>query len=594
MPLTREGIRAMFAAAGGATQERALLMLMRYSGLAIRNASTLRRDALDGAGVEIRGRQCEGAAGGYNGQRQYLHSVFVGESWVSERLEPGGTDGKGPSGSRWGGMWHPALSMTRIAPSFGLSKMCKFPLTPTSSQRARGTAVPRPARPATLEATPAGSVYAARQVKSRHYFGFIPACAGNRDALTLREPIGSLRGIGRPLCEVMLSRFRPESGHAGSWRCCANAGRPGTDLARALFGTIRALLLKVAATVRVNVRRIRVSLSSVFPRLELFAHSLSRLRAKPSGGGLGSTDAGGVPGFRDTGLPRPGALVESRGKSGANHAPATGRLWQRRSTRIRRFSRSAIQRLPDGPAAIPETLRPAAAAAPPLPESAQTCLLRSLDNYLGVRGGQAMDDDAPRCNRDFDESIEWSCGVLDELAACPQSRRDRMAAVGHRQMVVLLTAAATPSAERAARPKSRMLQRDRGPVAIGGRSAGEGADNHLRGRARGRPGRVSSTGAARRRSKKRLRHRLADFAAGVETAGDAVIAEALCGEQDHLGAGDSRVRQRIAAGAAIKFATLLVVQHNGERALAWHEALSARNSMHGRPESRKSIYVSYL
>ena len=48
MPLSREEIRAMFAAAGGATRERALLMLMRYSGLAIRDAATLRRDAVDG------------------------------------------------------------------------------------------------------------------------------------------------------------------------------------------------------------------------------------------------------------------------------------------------------------------------------------------------------------------------------------------------------------------------------------------------------------------------------------------------------------------------------------------------------------------
>ena len=54
MPLARDEIRAMFAAAGGATRERALLMLMRYSGLAIRDASTLRRDALNGADLTVR------------------------------------------------------------------------------------------------------------------------------------------------------------------------------------------------------------------------------------------------------------------------------------------------------------------------------------------------------------------------------------------------------------------------------------------------------------------------------------------------------------------------------------------------------------
>ena len=58
-------------------------------------------------------------------------------------------------------------------------------------------------------------------------------------------------------------------------------GLAGTELAQ--FGTIRALLLKVAAVVRVSVRRVWVSLSSVFPRQELFAHSLARLRAETPG-----------------------------------------------------------------------------------------------------------------------------------------------------------------------------------------------------------------------------------------------------------------------------------------------------------------------
>ena len=60
-------------------------------------------------------------------------------------------------------------------------------------------------------------------------------------------------------------------------------GRAGTELARAQCGTIRALLLKVAAVVRVSGRRVWVSLSSVFPRQELFAHSLARLRAETPG-----------------------------------------------------------------------------------------------------------------------------------------------------------------------------------------------------------------------------------------------------------------------------------------------------------------------
>ena len=60
-------------------------------------------------------------------------------------------------------------------------------------------------------------------------------------------------------------------------------GLAGTELARAQCGTIRALLLKVAVVVRVSGRRAWVSLSSVFPRQELFAHSLARLRAETPG-----------------------------------------------------------------------------------------------------------------------------------------------------------------------------------------------------------------------------------------------------------------------------------------------------------------------
>ena len=55
----------------------------------------------------------------------------------------------------------------------------------------------------------------------------------------------------------------------------------GTELAHAQFGTIRTRLLKVAATVRVSVRRVSVSLSSLFPRQVLFAHALARLRQAP-------------------------------------------------------------------------------------------------------------------------------------------------------------------------------------------------------------------------------------------------------------------------------------------------------------------------
>ena len=53
----------------------------------------------------------------------------------------------------------------------------------------------------------------------------------------------------------------------------------GTELARATVGTIRLRLLKVAAEVRVSVRRVTVQLSSAFPRQGLFRQVVRRLGA---------------------------------------------------------------------------------------------------------------------------------------------------------------------------------------------------------------------------------------------------------------------------------------------------------------------------
>ncbi len=58
-------------------------------------------------------------------------------------------------------------------------------------------------------------------------------------------------------------------------------GLAGTDMARAQCGTIRTRLLKVACRVTVSVRRIRLSLSSVFPLQDLFAGAVAALRAAP-------------------------------------------------------------------------------------------------------------------------------------------------------------------------------------------------------------------------------------------------------------------------------------------------------------------------
>ena len=54
---------------------------------------------------------------------------------------------------------------------------------------------------------------------------------------------------------------------------------PGTELARATVGTIRVKLLKVAAALKVSVRRVYVQFCSAFPMQEVFARCLKRLEA---------------------------------------------------------------------------------------------------------------------------------------------------------------------------------------------------------------------------------------------------------------------------------------------------------------------------
>ena len=59
-------------------------------------------------------------------------------------------------------------------------------------------------------------------------------------------------------------------------------GLRGTELERAQAGTIRLKLLKVAAIVRVSVRRVVLSLSAAAPVRDLFARIAEQLRAVPS------------------------------------------------------------------------------------------------------------------------------------------------------------------------------------------------------------------------------------------------------------------------------------------------------------------------
>ena len=60
MPLSRDEMRALLAAAAPAPREQALLLLLRYSGLAIRDATTLRRDALEPSGELVLRRSKSG------------------------------------------------------------------------------------------------------------------------------------------------------------------------------------------------------------------------------------------------------------------------------------------------------------------------------------------------------------------------------------------------------------------------------------------------------------------------------------------------------------------------------------------------------
>jgi len=62
-------------------------------------------------------------------------------------------------------------------------------------------------------------------------------------------------------------------------------GCRGTELARATAGSVRLKLLKVAAVVRVSVRRVHVQLSSAYPLRLLFRLCQQRLLTCPSGSG---------------------------------------------------------------------------------------------------------------------------------------------------------------------------------------------------------------------------------------------------------------------------------------------------------------------
>jgi hypothetical protein len=62
-------------------------------------------------------------------------------------------------------------------------------------------------------------------------------------------------------------------------------GLAGTELERATAGSLRLKLLKIAAQVRVSVRRVYVQMSSAFPLQELFSRCHRRLMALAAAAG---------------------------------------------------------------------------------------------------------------------------------------------------------------------------------------------------------------------------------------------------------------------------------------------------------------------
>jgi hypothetical protein len=70
-------------------------------------------------------------------------------------------------------------------------------------------------------------------------------------------------------------------------------GLAGSELARAQVSTIRLRLFKVAALVRVSVRRVLLRLPSAYPLRALFARVVERLRARPGGSGAAAGPATG-------------------------------------------------------------------------------------------------------------------------------------------------------------------------------------------------------------------------------------------------------------------------------------------------------------
>ena len=54
-------------------------------------------------------------------------------------------------------------------------------------------------------------------------------------------------------------------------------GLAGTELERAICGTIRLVLLKLGARVTISVRRVKLAFAASFPKADVFARAARRL-----------------------------------------------------------------------------------------------------------------------------------------------------------------------------------------------------------------------------------------------------------------------------------------------------------------------------
>ena len=61
-----------------------------------------------------------------------------------------------------------------------------------------------------------------------------------------------------------------------------------------------------------------------------------------------------------------------------------------------------------------------------------------------------------------------------------------------------------------------------------------------------------------------------DLAAGIQTGGNFIVGDAFGGQENHLGAKDLKVWQRILCGASIQLLLFIRAEHDPERAFSWH------------------------